>query len=123
MFVKAHRCVCSSVYESAYSLMHISPGTLQASRDDEVLEVKAGDLLLQRRLLLHSGGDASGSGPSQAHTTAKTRAKGGEVGLEAGRMEMGREITVKSNALFFIRLQISFILCSNNIILGYISLC
>ncbi|NP_001116392.1 orofacial cleft 1 candidate gene 1 protein [Oryzias latipes] len=72
------------------------PGTLQASRDDEVLEVKAGDLLLQRRLLLHSGGDASGSGPSQAHTTAKTRAKGGEVGLEAGRMEMGREITVKT---------------------------
>ncbi|XP_036073312.1 uncharacterized protein ofcc1 [Oryzias melastigma] len=67
------------------------PGTLQASRDDEVLEVKAGDLVLQRRLLLHSGGDASGSGPSQAHATAKTRAKGGE--LQAGRMEMG---TVKT---------------------------
>lgn len=104
MFVNAHTLCSSGVHESAYSLMHISPGTLQASRDDEVLEVKAGDLVLQRRLLLHSGGDASGSGPSQAHATAKTRAKGGE--LQAGRMEMG---TVKSNALFFIQLQIWFI--------------
>uniref|UniRef100_A0A3Q1F893 Uncharacterized LOC110954429 n=1 Tax=Acanthochromis polyacanthus TaxID=80966 RepID=A0A3Q1F893_9TELE len=76
------------------------PGTLQASRDEEVLEVKAGDLVLQRRLLLHSGGDASGSRPSQARTIAKTQAEGsagqgGEAGLEAGRMVMGRESTVK----------------------------
>lgn len=84
--------------------MRISPGTLLASRDEEVLEVKAGDLVLQRRLLLHSGGDASGSRPSQAHTIAKTQAEdstelGGEAGLEAGRMVMGRESTVKSNAI------------------------
>ncbi|XP_060921100.1 uncharacterized protein ofcc1, partial [Labrus mixtus] len=76
------------------------PGTLLASRDEEVLEVKAGDPVLQRRLLLHSGGDASGSRPSQAHTIAKTQAGagaglGGEAGLEAGRMVMGRESTVK----------------------------
>uniref|UniRef100_A0A3P8RR15 Orofacial cleft 1 candidate gene 1 protein n=1 Tax=Amphiprion percula TaxID=161767 RepID=A0A3P8RR15_AMPPE len=76
------------------------PGTLQASRDEEVLEVKVGDLVLQRRLLLHSGGDASGSRPSQARTIAKTQAEdsaglGGEAGLEAGRMVMGRESTVK----------------------------
>ncbi|XP_028289185.1 uncharacterized protein ofcc1 [Parambassis ranga] len=72
------------------------PGTLLASRDEEVLKVKAGDLVLQRRLLLHSGGDASGSGPSQAHTIAKTQAGlGGEDGLEAGRTVMGRESTVK----------------------------
>uniref|UniRef100_A0A3Q2CDX2 Uncharacterized protein n=1 Tax=Cyprinodon variegatus TaxID=28743 RepID=A0A3Q2CDX2_CYPVA len=51
------------------------PGTTQASRDEEVLEVKAGDLVLQRRLLLQSGGggDASGSEPSQAHTIAKKK--------------------------------------------------
>ncbi|MEQ2220820.1 hypothetical protein ILYODFUR_009433, partial [Ilyodon furcidens] len=68
------------------------PGTLQASRDEEVLEVKAGDLVLQRQLLLHSGGgcDASGSGPSQAHTIAKAQAEstawlGGEAGLQAAR--------------------------------------
>ncbi|MEQ2161263.1 hypothetical protein GOODEAATRI_007994, partial [Goodea atripinnis] len=68
------------------------PGTLQASRDEEVLEVKAGDLVLQRRLLLHSGDgcDASGSGPSQAHTIAKAQAEstawlGGEAGLQAAR--------------------------------------
>ncbi|XP_072234877.1 uncharacterized protein ofcc1 [Leuresthes tenuis] len=79
------------------------PGTLQASRDEEVLEVKAGDLVLQRRLLLHSGGDASGSGPSQAPTIAKKQAEGGvglggEAGLQAGRMVMGRESTVKMRA-------------------------
>ncbi|KAA8580902.1 hypothetical protein FQN60_013860 [Etheostoma spectabile] len=76
------------------------PGTLLASRDEEVLEVKAGDPVLQRRLLLHGGGDASGSGPSLAHTIAKTQAVasaglGAEAGLEAGRMVMGRETTVK----------------------------
>ncbi|KAM4534489.1 uncharacterized protein ofcc1 [Odontesthes bonariensis] len=79
------------------------PGTLQASRDEEVLEVKAGDLVLQRRLLLHSGGDASGNGPSQAPTIAKKQAEGGvglggEAGLQAGRMVMGREGTVKTRA-------------------------
>ncbi|XP_059182506.1 uncharacterized protein ofcc1 [Centropristis striata] len=77
------------------------PGTLLASRDEEVLEVKAGDPVLQRRLLLHGGGDASGSRPSQAHTIAKTQAGasaglGGEAGLEAGRMVMDRESTVKT---------------------------
>ncbi|XP_061570049.1 uncharacterized protein ofcc1 [Cololabis saira] len=77
------------------------PGTLRASRDDEVLEVKAGDLVHQRRLLLHSGGDASGSWTSQVHSIAKTQAEGGagpgrEAGLQAGRMVMGRESTVKT---------------------------
>ncbi|CAK6951893.1 uncharacterized protein LOC128382338 [Scomber scombrus] len=76
------------------------PGTLLASRDEEVLEVKAGDPVLQRRLLLHGGGDASGSRPSQAHNIAKAQAAanaglGGEAGLEAGRMVMGKESTVK----------------------------
>lgn len=87
--------------------MRISPGTLLASRDEEVLEVKAGDPVLQRRLLLHGGGDASGSRPSRAHTIAKTQAGtgaglGGEAGLEAGRMVMGGESTVKSNAMILI---------------------
>ncbi|KAM6900531.1 uncharacterized protein ofcc1 [Xenentodon cancila] len=77
------------------------PGTLQASRDDEVSGVKAGDLVHQRRLLLHSGGDASGSRTSQVHTIAKTQAEGGaglerEAGLQAGRMVMDRESTVKT---------------------------
>lgn len=94
-----HICVCVCV--CAYSLMRIFPGTLQASRDEEVLEVKAGDPVLQRRPLLHSGGDASGSGPSQTQTTAKTQAEGivwleGESGLQTGRTVMGRESTVKS---------------------------
>uniref|UniRef100_A0A3B3Y6J9 Orofacial cleft 1 candidate gene 1 protein n=1 Tax=Poecilia mexicana TaxID=48701 RepID=A0A3B3Y6J9_9TELE len=83
------------------------PGTLQASRDEEVLEVKAGDLVLQRRLLLNSGGggggDASGPRPSQAHTIAKPQAEssawlGGEAGLQAGRMVTGRESAVKTRA-------------------------
>ncbi|XP_047424717.1 uncharacterized protein ofcc1 [Mugil cephalus] len=81
------------------------PGTLLASRDEEVLEVKAGDLVLQRRLLLHSGGGggggASGSGPSQTHTIAKAQAEGSaglgeDAGLEAGRIVMGRESTIKT---------------------------
>ncbi|XP_068438508.1 uncharacterized protein ofcc1 isoform X3 [Clinocottus analis] len=76
------------------------PGTLPASRDEEVLEVKAGDPVLQRRLPLHGGGDASGSRPSQAHAVAKIQAEasagqGGEAGLKAGRMVMARETTVK----------------------------
>ncbi|XP_071342021.1 uncharacterized protein ofcc1 [Trachinotus anak] len=76
------------------------PGTLQASRDEEVLEVKTGDPVLQRQLLLHGGGHASGSRPSQAYTIAKTQDEasaglGGEAGLEAGRMVMGRESTLK----------------------------
>ncbi|KAM4606575.1 uncharacterized protein ofcc1 [Polymixia lowei] len=69
--------------------------TLLAPRDEEVLEVKAGDLVLQR--LLHSGGVASGPGPSQADTIAKTWAGAGAgAGLEAGRVFMGRESTVKT---------------------------
>ncbi|XP_041670644.1 uncharacterized protein ofcc1 [Cheilinus undulatus] len=80
------------------------PGTLLASRDEEVLEVKAGDPVLQRRLLLHGGGggggDASGSRSSQAHTVAKTQTGAsaeleGEAALEAGRMVMGRESAAK----------------------------
>ncbi|KAF3703459.1 Orofacial cleft 1 candidate gene 1 protein -like protein [Channa argus] len=66
------------------------PGMLVASRDEEVLEVKAGDPVFQQRLLLHDGGgEASSSRPSQAHTTAKTEASaglGGDAGLRAGRM-------------------------------------
>lgn len=68
-----------------------------------MLEVKAGDLVLQRRLLLQSCGDASGSRPSKARTVAKTQAGagtllGGEAGHEAQRKIMGRESTVKSKA-------------------------
>lgn len=94
--------------------MRISPGTLLASRDEEVLEVKAGDPVLQRRLLLHGGGgEASGSRPSQTRTTAKAQAGasaglGGEAGLEAGRMVMGSECTVKSNAMLLFKLYIWF---------------
>lgn len=96
--------------------MRNSPGTLLASRDEEVLEVKAGDPVLQRQLLLHGGGgDASGTRPSQAHTIAKTQAGasaglGGEAGLEAGRMVMGRESTIKSNAMLFICFYIWFLM-------------
>lgn len=86
--------------------MRNSPGTLLASRDEEVLEVKASDPVLQRRLLLHGGGDAWGCRPSQAQTSAKTQSGagagaglGGEAALQAGRMVMGRESTVKSNAM------------------------
>lgn len=78
--------------------MRFSPGTLPAFRDEEVLEVKAGDPVLEQRLLLHSGGEASGSGPSQTNTAAKTQA-GVCAGLEAGRMVMDRERTAKSNAM------------------------
>ncbi|XP_040922252.1 uncharacterized protein ofcc1 [Toxotes jaculatrix] len=73
------------------------PGTLQASRDEEVLEVKTGDPVLQWRLLLHGGGHALGFRHSQAHTIAKTQDEasaglGGEAGLET---VTGRESTVK----------------------------
>ncbi|KAK7881587.1 hypothetical protein WMY93_029996 [Mugilogobius chulae] len=76
------------------------PGTVLASRDDEVLEVKAGDPVLQRRLLLHAGAAASGIGPSQVHSTAKTAAKTGDgpgdnTGLQAARMVMGKESRLK----------------------------
>uniref|UniRef100_A0A672IQI0 Orofacial cleft 1 candidate gene 1 protein n=1 Tax=Salarias fasciatus TaxID=181472 RepID=A0A672IQI0_SALFA len=77
------------------------PGTPLASRDEEVLEVKAGDPVLQRRLLLHSGGDASGCRSSQARAAAKTQSQslaglGTEAGLKAGRPVMGRERTGKT---------------------------
>uniref|UniRef100_A0A8C6WMW9 Uncharacterized protein n=1 Tax=Neogobius melanostomus TaxID=47308 RepID=A0A8C6WMW9_9GOBI len=76
------------------------PGTVLSSRDEEVLEVKAGDPVLQRRLLLHAGADASGSRPSQVHSAAKTAAKAADglrdkTGLQAGRMVMGKESSVK----------------------------
>uniref|UniRef100_A0A3Q1IUV5 Uncharacterized protein n=1 Tax=Anabas testudineus TaxID=64144 RepID=A0A3Q1IUV5_ANATE len=76
------------------------PGMLVASRDEEVLEVKAGDPVLQQRLLFHGGSDASSSRPSQADTIAKTQAEasaglGGEAGLKVGRVVMGRESAVK----------------------------
>ncbi|AWP20824.1 putative orofacial cleft 1 candidate 1 protein [Scophthalmus maximus] len=76
------------------------PGTLQASRDEEVLEVKSGDPVLQRRRMLHGGGHASGSRPSQPRTTAKAQVEAGAgleggAGLEAGRIVMGKESTVK----------------------------
>ncbi|XP_028290922.1 uncharacterized protein ofcc1 [Gouania willdenowi] len=54
-------------------------GTLPASRDEEVLEVKAGDLLLYGG----AGVGASGPGPSQACTTAKAQAEG-SAGLREG---------------------------------------
>lgn len=86
--------------------MLVSPGTVLPSRDEEVLEVKAGDPVLQRRLLLQAGADASGTRPSQVHTIAKTLAKasdglGDKTGLQAGRMVMGKESTVKGNSILF----------------------
>uniref|UniRef100_A0AAV2LBP5 Uncharacterized protein n=1 Tax=Knipowitschia caucasica TaxID=637954 RepID=A0AAV2LBP5_KNICA len=75
--------------------------TVLASRDDEVLEVKPGDPVLQRRLLLRAGADASGSGPSQVQRIAKTAAKTGDgmrdrTGLQTERMIMGKESTLKA---------------------------
>uniref|UniRef100_A0A3Q3VXF9 Uncharacterized protein n=1 Tax=Mola mola TaxID=94237 RepID=A0A3Q3VXF9_MOLML len=69
-------------------------------RNGEVSEVKAGDPMLQRQLLLHSGGDASGSRASKAHSIAKTQTVASAVleedpGLEAGRLVMGRKSTIK----------------------------
>lgn len=84
--------------------MRNSLGTLLASREEEeVLEVNAGDLVLQRQLLLQSCGDASGSRPSKVPTVAKTRAGacivlGGEAGHEAERQIMARQNTRKSKA-------------------------
>ena len=94
--------------------MRISPGTLQASGDEEVLEVKSGDPVLQRRLMLHSGGRASGSGPSQPHATVRSQFETGaglevEAGPEAGRMVMGSESTVKSKAIFYLFFAFSFL--------------
>lgn len=91
--------VCVGVF---CPLMCITPGTPQPSRDEEVCEVKSGDPGLQQRMMLHSGGHASGSRPSQSHTTAKTQAQanaglGGEGGPMAGRMVMGSKSAVKSN--------------------------
>uniref|UniRef100_A0AAQ4RLK6 Orofacial cleft 1 candidate gene 1 protein n=1 Tax=Gasterosteus aculeatus aculeatus TaxID=481459 RepID=A0AAQ4RLK6_GASAC len=63
----------SSLLDEEDTFINI-PGTLPAFRDEEVLEVKAGDPVLEQRLLLHSGGEASGSGPSQTNTAAKTQA-------------------------------------------------
>lgn len=68
---------------------------LVASRDEEVLEVKAGDPMPQQRLMLHGGGDASSSRPSQTHTIAKNQTEacvelGGQAGLGAGMMVMGK---------------------------------
>ncbi|KAM9713051.1 uncharacterized protein ofcc1 [Menidia menidia] len=73
------------------------PGTLRASGDEEVLEVKAGDLLLR------GGAGASGPGPSRAPAAAKTQAEGcvgpgGEAGLQAGRTVMGNQSTAKIRA-------------------------
>uniref|UniRef100_A0A3Q3ICF7 Orofacial cleft 1 candidate gene 1 protein n=1 Tax=Monopterus albus TaxID=43700 RepID=A0A3Q3ICF7_MONAL len=71
------------------------PGMLTASRDEEVLEVKAGDPVLQQRLLLYAGGHSLSSRPSQAHAIAKTQDEAGAVLGGEGRMVMGRESTVK----------------------------
>lgn len=78
-----------------------------ASRDEEVSEVKAGDPVLQRRppLRCTGGSDASGLGPSQVHTAAKSPAgvcgagPGAETGLVAGRMAMAKENAVKNNGM------------------------
>lgn len=106
--------------------MRNPPGTLLASRDEEVLEVKAGDPALQRQLQLHGSGDASGSRASQAHTIAKTQAGtsaglGGEAGLDTGRMVMGRESTIKSNAILLLSFIFDFF-CDNASHLLYITL-
>lgn len=132
MFMNAHpplrTCVPVCVHVSVRTQRCvISPGTLQASRDEEVLQVKAGDLVLQRQLLLHSGsgggGNASGSRPSPAHTIAKAQAEsgawlGGEAGLQAGRMVTGRESPVKSNVVLLF-LSLTNLLCRHRIQLFY----
>nr|XP_057916796.1 uncharacterized protein ofcc1 [Doryrhamphus excisus] len=83
-----------ALYEDEDTFIDI-PGTVVASRDGEVLEVKAGN-----PVLLHRGGGsgsgASGVEPSQASTTAKTQAgpitgRGGD-GVRGIR---SRESTVK----------------------------
>lgn len=116
---------CARKHIHARPPMRNSPGTLLPSRDEEVLEVKAGDPVLQWRLLLHGGGDASGSRPSQAHTTAKTQPAvgaglGGEAGPEMGRMVMGRESTIKSKAHSLLIHILSYVrLCLENIVLAF----
>ncbi|XP_056155177.1 uncharacterized protein ofcc1 [Lampris incognitus] len=70
------------------------PGTLLAPGDEEVLEVKAGDPVPQRWLLLHSGDGASGPGPTQADTIAKTQ---GGASASAGLEVMS---TVKNNDVY-----------------------
>lgn len=80
-----------------------SLGTLLASREEEkeeVLEVKAGDLVLQWWLLLQSCGDASGSRLSEvAHRCQNPSwalvVLGGEAGHEAERQIMGRQSALK----------------------------
>ncbi|XP_034022118.1 uncharacterized protein ofcc1 [Thalassophryne amazonica] len=73
------------------------PGTVLAPGDEEVLEVKAVDPVLQQQLLLHGGGAAaSGYRPSQAQTTAKTQAGIGDARLKAGRIVMGKESNGKT---------------------------
>lgn len=106
--------------------MRISPGMLVASRDEEVLEVKAGDPVLQQRLLFHGGSDASSSRPSQADTIAKTQAEasaglGGEAGLKVGRVVMGRESAVKSKSILlsFALDLILYVKVINMLVLGY----
>ncbi|XP_077411136.1 uncharacterized protein LOC144040641 [Vanacampus margaritifer] len=73
------------------------PGTVVASGDEEVLEVKAGN-----PVLLHGGcdGAASGSEPSQARAIAKTQAEPStghseEDGMQTARTIMGKESTVE----------------------------
>lgn len=84
--------------------MRNSRGMLLGSREEEVLGVKAGDLVLQRRLLLQRCAAASGCRPSKAHTGAGAGTLlGGEAGHEAQRTIMGRGSTIKSKAnLWFV---------------------
>ncbi|XP_053716063.1 uncharacterized protein ofcc1 [Synchiropus splendidus] len=79
------------------------PGTLVASRDEKVLEVKAGNPVFQRQLLLHGGFGAPGFGLSQGHATAKAQAVASaehdtQHGPHEGRTVMSRDTTVKMKA-------------------------
>ncbi|KAM8881627.1 uncharacterized protein ofcc1 [Synchiropus picturatus] len=74
--------------------------TLVASRDEKVLEVKAGNPVFQRQLLLHGGFGAPGFGLSQGHATAKAQAVASaehdtQHGPHEGRTVMSRDTTVK----------------------------
>lgn len=100
-------CVCACTCTRpirACPPMRNSRGMLLGSREEEVLGVKAGDLVLQRRLLLQRCAAASGCRPSKAHTGAGAGTLlGGEAGHEAQRKIMGRESTIKSKAnLWFV---------------------
>lgn len=93
-------CVCTCTRPiRACPPMRNSPGMLLGSREEEVLGVKAGDPVLQRRLLLQRCAAASGCRASKAQTGAGAGTLlGGEAGHEAQRKIMGTESSIKSKA-------------------------